>query len=177
MTPEQKQALKDRYFYDYAARISQQKPWIGKTFKAAKNMGLAAGGGAALTLVGQALPVVATGAVMVLNAASLGLLTAAGVTLGVGVAARNALVRRALQKDVESGELPRRFADEQLETAVAAIDKNRQQLIKQADGLLIEMGRLRETFAPFATKKDPADSQEVPVAETPVQNQAPKSGL
>jgi len=177
MTPEQKQTLKDCYFYDYAARISLQKPWIGKTFKAAKKMGIVAGGGAALTLVGQALPAVATGAVMVLNAASLGLLTAAGVTLGVGVAARNALVRRALQKDVESGELPRRFADEQLETAVAAIDKKRQQLVRQADGLLVEMGRLRETFAPFATKKDPADSQTAPAGETPAQNQAPKPGV
>lgn len=159
LSPEQKQKLHNDYYFDYAERLARDKKWLGGIFKAAKYTAMTGGVCAALTLGGVAvLPAGAYGAMMVLNAFSVFCLATASLTATVALACRNVVANRALKKDIDSGVLPKRYADESLEGALTALDKKREATLKSADGILTEKDKLKAAFAPFASPVKPVET-------------------
>ena len=171
LSPEFKQKLKNDYYFDYAERLARDKKWLGGIFKAAKYCAIAGGVLAGVTFAGMAaLPAGAYGAVMVVNALSVFSLVVASLTAVTGLACRNFVAKRALKKDIESGALPKRYADESLAAALTALDKKHEATLKSANGILAEKDKLREAFTPFASPTKPVEAV-VTAIETPAPQQ------
>lgn len=171
LSPELKQKLHNDYYFDYAERLARDKKWLGGIFKAAKYTAIAGGVCAGVVLSGVALlPAGAYGALMVVNALSLFSLATASLTAVTALVCRNIVVNHALKKDIESGALPKRYANESLADTLTALDKKRDATLKSADSILTEMGKLKEAFAPFATSAKQAEPVAAAV-ETPAPQQ------
>lgn len=155
--------MRDAYRYDYRNLALAKAKW-GRVARKTWLYGFAAMGACMLAMVGtlgasMLVPALATAA-LVLDAAALAI-GAVAATSFVGCEIYSRIAgRRDLSRDLASGALAQKFAQEKLPSFLESLAASRARLDKDAKRLDERAAKLKETFGTLAQAAAPA--QEVP---------------